>query len=334
MTAVSVDLGSGTTVGTTPSIGVEPHDNWQQEFGFPNFTSTNLEDDSETATTLDLELATAAGNITTRATGSGDLFNMFTRAAGCRIELENTQLIITQIPYSTYNVYLYFCESSSSTSGPLYEFTDGTTSYYYETQGSDNFDSGTLTRVTSESSGTPDTTGNYILFEGLSSASVTITGNGDSGNANDIGFVGLQIVESTVASASITASITEQGDTVAASINAVASTSASIAEQGDTVAAAMIVPVTIDASVLEQGDTVAALLNGVISISANVPEQGDTIAAALNLIAQVAASIDEDGGIISATIVTSAMDDIGDIEIASKTSITALASKTSRVVVA
>jgi len=356
MTAVSVDLGSGTTVGTSASIGVDPHVNWQQEFGFPNFTSTNLEDDSTAATTLDLELAGAAGNLDTRASGSGDLFNMFTRGAGCRIELEDTVFQIDQIPYTTYNVYLYFCESSSSTSGPVYEITDGTTAYYYETQGSDNFDSGTLTRVTSESSGTPDATGNYILFEGLSSSSLTITCNGDSGNANDLAFVGLQIVEDAGGGAiSISGSQDEAGDTESASVQSVVRLSASQAELGDQQTGSIQSVVGIGASQAESGDTQTGSIESVVSISASQvesgdlqtgaiislvqlsasqTESGDTQSGSVALLLQISASQTEVDDTQSGSIVTEAGQDIDSpVSLLSKTAVITLESNTQRITI-
>lgn len=200
MTAVSVDLGTGTTIGTTANEGVEPHVNWTQQTGFPNFTATNLEDDTTTATTVDLQLSNAKANNSTRASGSGDLFNMFTRGVNVDGPSASTDLIWGQITdeYTTYNLYVYFCELTTSTGGNI-SFTDGTTTYYYENQAADNFNSGTLTRVTSTSSGTPSTTGNYVLFEGLTAAAPTIEVMSDT-DAVQIGLVGCQVVESTAGS--------------------------------------------------------------------------------------------------------------------------------------
>lgn len=192
--AVSVDLGSGTTVGTTASIGVEPYINWQQKSGFPDFTATNLEDQASVVTTLDLQ-GDFTGNQSTRATGSGDLFNMFTRAAGIGAAASASTLAITENPYATYDVIVYFCEVSTSVATETISFSDGTTTYYYECQGSDNFNGGTLTRVTSTSAGSPDTTGNYVRFEGLTSASTTITMI--ESVANHAGACGMQIIEVT-----------------------------------------------------------------------------------------------------------------------------------------
>lgn len=203
MTAVSVDLGSGTSVSTSASIGVDPHSNWQQESGFPTFTSTNLEDDTTAATTLDLEFSSSgSGNLTTNATGSGDLYDMFTR--GVRVpQTSSASLIFSEIPYSSYDLYLYIAETDTA-SGDLYEFSDGTTTYYFESQGTDNFNSGTLARVSSTSSISPSTSGNYVLFEGLSSASVTITAT--SPDSNEMAMVGLQVVEASSGNTNVSTS--------------------------------------------------------------------------------------------------------------------------------
>jgi hypothetical protein len=192
MAVVSGDLGNSTTVGITATIGVVPVANWIQYSGFPNTSDTNLEDDSVSATTMDLVTAAMSGNATTRATGSGDLFNMFTRG----VTISNTPgstIDLSQIPYTTYDVYIYFCEGTGSVSGETFSVSDGTTTYYYENQGSDNFNSGTLAAVTSTSVGSPDTAGNYVKFTGLTAAAITITCV-CSATATDA-VVGFQVVE-------------------------------------------------------------------------------------------------------------------------------------------
>jgi hypothetical protein len=192
MAVVSGDVGNSTTVGLLAFIGVVLRRWWAQYSGFPNTSDTNLIDDTGVATTLDLVTALMSGNTTTRATGSGDLFNMYTRG----ITISNTPgstIDFSQIPYTTYDVYIYFCEGTASVSGETFSVSDGTTTYYYQNQGSDNFNGGTLAAVTSTSAGSPSTTGNYIKFTGLTAAAITITCV-CSATATDA-VVGFQVVE-------------------------------------------------------------------------------------------------------------------------------------------
>lgn len=191
---ISIDLGTGTTVGIVPSIGVEPYANWVQKTGTPDFTATNLEDQDAAATTCDLT-ADFTGNVITRASGSGDLFNMFTRGAGIGVTASISTMAFTDIPYSTYDIILYFCETSTSVAGGDFSFTDGTTKYYYDAQAADNYNGGTLTRVTSTSSGSPSTTGNYVRWESITGASKTITMEAILGASNRMGACGIQIIE-------------------------------------------------------------------------------------------------------------------------------------------
>jgi len=192
--AVSGDLGSGTAVSPTATIGVEPYTNWLQYSGFPNTSQTNLEDQTGSATTLDLVTAAMRGNKTTRAVGSGDLFDMFTRGVATD-DASGSTIDFSEIPYSEYDIIIYFAEDVGNASGETFSVSDGTTTYYYENQGSDNFNSGTLTQVTSTSAGTPDTTGNYVRFSGLTAAAVTITCLCSDDRATDA--VGFQVIEVT-----------------------------------------------------------------------------------------------------------------------------------------
>ena len=193
--AIGVDLGSGQAVSVLASIGVEPYVGWTQKSGFPNVSATNLDDHTGTATTCDLVTATMRGNRTTRAVDdSSALFDMFARGVAVD-DTAGSTIDLSEIPYSEYDVIVYFAEDTGNSSGDSFSVTDGTTTYYYENQGTDNFDSGTLTQVTSTSSGSPDTTGNYVRFSGLTATAVTITGVCGADSATD--FVGFQVIEVT-----------------------------------------------------------------------------------------------------------------------------------------
>lgn len=194
--AVSVDLGSGTTVGTSATIGPLGGGRayWQQASGSPNFADTNLADNSGAATTLDLTLTDASGNNNTRAVDDGGSeFDMFTRGFGSAGTGTPATLTIAEIPYTNYDIVVCIEEHSSSGSGKTLAISDGATTFYAITQETARWN-GSWAPITSESSGSPDTAGNYAVFENLSGASQVLTFTPDTSGS---GFVitGLQIIE-------------------------------------------------------------------------------------------------------------------------------------------
>jgi hypothetical protein len=196
--AVSADLGSGDAVGTIPSIGIGPHANWVQYSGFPSWSATNMEDQSGNATTMDCVFANGlrSGNITTSAIGPGDTFEMFRRGVRADTETDST-FSITQIPYSKYDVVFYIenAEGSSSSVGDHDTIiSDGTTTYYVASDGSPKF-TGTLEQITNQTPLSHDGRGNYIVFSGLTSASVTITSRISGTVVFNCSFVGFQVIE-------------------------------------------------------------------------------------------------------------------------------------------
>lgn len=108
--------------------------------------------------------------------------------------------------------------------------------------------------------------------------------------------------------AQIAVSQPEDGDATAAAVDVLAQISASQAEEGDAATASFVEAAAIvSASQDEDGDVVSAALEGIISLSASLTEQGDVATVNLQTLAQISASQAEDGDAIEADI------DTGDI---------------------
>ena len=103
---------------------------------------------------------------------------------------------VSQIPYAKYDVIAYFDEYESSVAALDFSISDGTTTYYTRTTQAARF-TGTHVRVTSTDSGSPQTTGDYVQFEGLTAASVTITIDNLTSVARHLVPTGIQLIERT-----------------------------------------------------------------------------------------------------------------------------------------
>jgi hypothetical protein len=104
---------------------------------------------------------------------------------------------LTNIPYAVYDVYVYASQNDTATN-TLY-VTDGTTTYYYKSNGSTMNGTQGLTRVTSTNSASP-TAGmaNYSVFSGETGSSFSFTlGPGVAGVLSN-NLYGFQIVNAAV----------------------------------------------------------------------------------------------------------------------------------------
>ena len=132
-------------------------------------------------------------------------------------------------------------------------------------------------------------------------------GGGGGGNTitTSIAETGDTIAASLNVINEIAVAIAEAGDTITSSITVLEQISAAINEAGDSITASIVGPGagrTVTASIAEAGDTLSAGLNNLVNIVANVVEDGDTVAANFTLLQQIVASIDEEGDTISASV--------------------------------
>lgn len=185
--SVNFDNGSNSIAG---SLGaVESVANWNAAdigaAGSP-VSTLNLLDDSGAVTTADIALenqfAGAAGGFAAAVDGgSGDLGNLFTyRNRNGGVIGTVSQLDITN--FATYDVYVYF-NRNGATPTESYDITLGATTFSVTTNN-------TAAAFTEANAGN-SFTGNYVVFQGVTGTSFTVTA-GDSGQADYI--YGMQIV--------------------------------------------------------------------------------------------------------------------------------------------
>jgi hypothetical protein len=200
---INIEIGGGTSLGTSDVAGIEASAGWQKKSGFPNFTNStlNLSDGSSSGATI---TGVGSGNITTfGASTSDNNYTMFNSGLGIEgIDNGGTSLAIsglgTDFTTSGYDVYVYFGSALNFATNDPYtlSFSDGSTTYYAEVEEDVATYTGTFSRAASTVSGSPTTSSNYVLFEGLSSANFTITaGNIDNVTTDSSGAItGMQIV--------------------------------------------------------------------------------------------------------------------------------------------
>jgi hypothetical protein len=170
----------GTVPGGTAFAGVMPAANWNNSW--PNNPTVDLVDNSGAPTTVSISyksynswsiiLYTHPG---ADANGSynKELLNGYLNSGAGQIPAASG-INITQIPFSYYDLYVYF---SSDTAGRTGTMTDGTTTYSFSTIGSPSIAGANamLTRTTDTGTGYPSA--NFALFSGISGSSKTITCN-------------------------------------------------------------------------------------------------------------------------------------------------------------
>ncbi len=204
---INVDLGAGTAVTGTDTVGVVASEGWQQKSGFPDFSglALNLDDGNPSGATISADFN---GNVTTFGASTTDAnYTMYNRGGALTMDSEGGTTVTVDSLGSAftgggYDVYVYFGSLTNfATDNPYWlSFSDGSTTYYSAVeedvatyQGS--FVRSTNTITPTEAPGAADGT-NYVLFEGLTSSSFTITAtnitNPDTGSSAAI--TGMQIV--------------------------------------------------------------------------------------------------------------------------------------------
>lgn len=196
---ISWNLDDNGTLGGANVAGVAAAANWNNSW--PANPTVNLMDNSGAATTLGLAYGSFnTWHIQSSAPGQDadgsynrNLLNGYLNSgpAAWGPSITNSYVSLSQIPYSVYDIYVYF---SSDTAGRNGSVSDGSTTYYFSTLGSASI-SGANALFTQ----TTDTLGvnpgaNYAIFAGLSGASQTLTLNMLSGNDQWGGIAGFQVV--------------------------------------------------------------------------------------------------------------------------------------------
>jgi hypothetical protein len=198
----------------TRVAGIEPVANWNNSY--PDNPTTNLIDDSGTATTIDISYSSVNYYYVNypnewpgqdaNGTYNKHLLNGYLNAGYANWNPPQTfsQVAISQIGYTNYNIIVYF---SSDVAGREGNVTVGATSYSFNTVGPASITgANAVFAQTTDMGGTYATTANYAIFSDLSGESQTITvqmrDNDEWG-----GIAGFQIVQVPEPSATLLASL-------------------------------------------------------------------------------------------------------------------------------
>jgi len=194
--SIGVNLGSNEmSLATSNVAGVAAQSNWNNAPGSSGSLS-NLNNDSGTATTLDVSWTVNGGGtwrVSANGTATSDAKLMYGYIDPAN-DSRTSSVSLSQVPYSAYNVYVYFGSNNTGARGSI---TNGTITYKF-TNGANNpggngFQTSDYARTTDTGSTYP--TANYAVFEGLTSSSVTVSLIPvDSGTDSWNGIFAVQVV--------------------------------------------------------------------------------------------------------------------------------------------
>lgn len=192
-TIISVNFEGSPSSQVTGPAGVQPADHFTNITGASG-SSLNLVDNSNAATTADLSFTGGFGYRENGTPGSqnGNLLKGFLASTG------TITLSLSQIPFSSYDVYVYLAVDSG---GRTANISNGTTTYTYQAITNPNNVFVGATNTTGGTTGgggfTIGPAANYALFSGMTGASFTITNyrtsNSEFGPGQ--GIAGFQIVD-------------------------------------------------------------------------------------------------------------------------------------------
>ena len=200
---ISWNLDRYGTISGADQAGVVLAANWNNSW--PSNPTSNLIDNSGAATTLNLSYGSynqwsidGSGGPAPGQDADGsynrNLLNGYLNSgpAAWSPSITNSYVTLTSIPYSLYDVYIYF---SSDTAGRIGNVTDGTTTFDFSTIGPAEISgsSALLTQTTDTTGANPSA--DYAVFTDESASSLTLTVNALNGNDQWLGIAGFQIVE-------------------------------------------------------------------------------------------------------------------------------------------
>lgn len=197
------DWGDSPTGSASPGTGVVAvgywNDTWLDGFPAPN-PMTDVRDSTGAATTADVSWTSNSGtwnkgaeaHLGADADGTLNREMLYGYVNG--IGAAGASVTVSEIPYASYDVYVYFGSDDETRTGTV---TDGTTTYSFDVLDGQVAGSNALFAQTVDTgSGNPEA--NYAVFSGLSSSSLTISTHfrNAAGDADDYGGIAaIQIVE-------------------------------------------------------------------------------------------------------------------------------------------
>lgn len=184
-------------VGPTDEPGIVPGANWNNVLNAGG-SAIPLQDSTAAATTATLTFSAfdpydGFSILSTANTATSTMY----RAGIVGFTSAQVSIAVYNIPYALYDVYVYASADTTDTS--LLSITDGTTTFYYASDGSTNAGATSLLLTTSTDPLNP-TVGpaQYQIFKGLTSSSLSLLAAGSIGDTISNNVFGFQIVASTV----------------------------------------------------------------------------------------------------------------------------------------
>lgn len=192
---IGVNFSAGSfAVSSNDQPGIVGGRNWNNIAG-GNGSNLVLNDSAGTATTarLTFSAAGAYNGFSTLATSNPATNTMRRGGLYGSNESGEVAVTITNIPFSYYDVYVYASADHANTS--TLSLSDGSTTYYYRSNGQSDAGASTQQEVTSTDSATP-TIGRafYQVFRNKSGPSFSVTTGGSIGGVISNNVFGLQIV--------------------------------------------------------------------------------------------------------------------------------------------
>jgi len=165
------------TVAGTSIAGVIAVSNWNNSY--PSDPTVHLVDSTGFPTTVDIVYNSYSTwyqqgshpGVDANGTYNRELLNGYLNSGSGNVPT-NSVVNIVQIPFSYYDVYVYF---SSDTAGRAGTVTDGTTRYSFTTLGKASISSGNAVLTRTTDTGTSYPAADYAVFSGESGSSKTIT---------------------------------------------------------------------------------------------------------------------------------------------------------------
>ncbi|MGC6427541.1 MAG: lamin tail domain-containing protein [Akkermansiaceae bacterium] len=197
--SIGVNFGAGRTdasLAANDSAGIIAQTNWNNASGASG-SLNSLNDDSGANSGASITWATdeqwSAG--TNPADDNGRLLNGWVSSNN-----GTDSINITGIPYSTYDLYLYYNHDRASEDVLIEESGNAFPDFLAHENDTNINAPVTFTRQTESAATNPSATGNYAQFEGLTSSSLNLvlSAAGSAGSSDRGAITGLQIVETVV----------------------------------------------------------------------------------------------------------------------------------------
>lgn len=199
--SIGVNFGSGRTDASLPadgSAGVIPQTNWNNAPGNRGSLS-NLKNDNGSPSTADITWnADEQWSIgQTPADANGTLMNGWISANN---NGSPSTIVISAIPFASYDLYFYLNHDRGTEDVLITESSAAIPDFLAQENDPSINTPITFARQTESATTNPGATGNYVLFENLTSATLNLvlTPAGSAGSADRGAITGIQIVERTV----------------------------------------------------------------------------------------------------------------------------------------